>query len=542
MKVNDRQGLLQSVARLSVERGRFLFAWIGEVDEAGGIRPTALHGDDRGYVATLSFSVDPASRGASGPASRALREGHPAIANDFLNDPSTACWHDAARRAGIGASAAFPIHSGGRVVAALMLYAAEAGFFDREICATLEEMVTDVSYALDSMRTRRELEDNRLLLQSLMDASDALVFAFDLEGRAVLMNEACARAMGGTRVSLVGRRREEVLPPEAAQAHEANDRRVIETGAHLVVEERNLESGVERVYLSVKYPLRDVEGRMYAVGGIATDITELRRMQQELAAANQSLEAKVAERTAEAQAARARAEDADRAKTVFLSSMSHELRSPLHSIIGFTSVLLEGLEGELTPAQQEHLQVVSEASHHLLAIINDLLDMSKIEAGAVALELAPLPLSRPVERVVHRFRLQARQKDLELRVEGPGTEVWIDGDERRVEQILSNLVANAIKYTQSGSVIVRWGHEDQRARIDVEDSGPGIAAEDQDRLFQRFSQLKPSHGLVEGAGLGLAIAAGLAEAMGGEIALRSEVGVGSVFSLLLPLAVSQEAK
>ncbi|MCM2313076.1 MAG: PAS domain S-box protein, partial [Steroidobacteraceae bacterium] len=536
VKVGDRQSLLQSVARLAVERGRFLFAWIGETDAAGEIVPITSFGDDRGYVASLRFSTDPASRGSSGPASKALREGRPVIANDFLNDPSTACWHEPARRAGIGASAAFPIFTEGRVTAALMLYAGEPGYFDAEISATLEGMTADVSYALDSLKTRRELEDNRLLLQSLINVADALVFVFDLEGRAILMNDACARAMGGTRASLIGQRRDAVMPPAAALAHEMNDRRVIDTGQHVIVEERNTESGVERVYLSVKYPLRNVDGQIYAVGGIATDITELRHMQQELAAANWLLEEKVAERTREAMEAVARAEAADRAKTLFLSSMSHELRSPLHSIIGFTSVLLEGLEGELTPVQQEHLRVVSDASHHLLAIINDLLDMSKIEAGAVNLEYKPLPVDRPLGRVMQRFRLQARQKGLQFTLEAPAAAIWIEGDERRIEQIVSNLVSNAIKFTMSGAVVVRYGRVDDRVRIDVEDTGPGIAAEDQGRLFQRFAQLKPSHGgLTEGTGLGLAIAAGLTEAMGGEIALRSEPGAGCVFTVSLPV-------
>jgi signal transduction histidine kinase len=236
-------------------------------------------------------------------------------------------------------------------------------------------------------------------------------------------------------------------------------------------------------------------------------------------------------------AAVSRAEAADRAKTQFLSSMSHELRSPLHSIIGFTSVLLEGLEGELTPVQQEHLRIVSEASHHLLAIINDLLDMSKIEAGEVSLEVRALPVVRPLERVMARFRLQAQQKGLRLTLEEQPAAVWIEGDERRIEQVVSNLVSNAIKFTPAGSVRVRHGLQDGRVRIDVEDTGPGIAAEDHGRLFQRFAQLKPSHGgLTEGTGLGLAIAAGLTEAMGGELVLASEPGTGSVFSLLLPVA------
>jgi PAS domain S-box-containing protein len=543
VKITDRPGLLQAVARLAVERGRFLFAWVGELNAQGDVVPVASHGDDHGYVASLRLKADAAAPEAASPASRALREGQTVISNDFLHDPATACFHAAARRSGFAASAAFPIFTGEGVAAALMLYATEPGYFDAEITTTLKEMSADVAHALDALRTQRELEDNRLLLQSVINAADALVFAFDLEGRAILMNEACGRAMGVPRNSMLGRRRDAVMPRELARAHEMNDRQVIESGEKLVVEECNVVAGVETVYLSVKYPLRDIDGRTYAVGGVATDITELRHMQRALAAVNQSLEEKVIARTREADEARARAEAADKAKTVFLSSMSHELRSPLHSIIGFTSVLLDGLAGDLAPAQQEHLRVVSEASHHLLAIINDLLDMSKIEAGAVSLELRPMPVGRLLDRLLQRFRLQAEQKGLELRLDGPGTEVWIDGDELRIEQIVSNLIANAIKYTPAGAVRIDWDCKNDELRIDVRDTGPGISAEDQARLFRRFSQLQPRHGgLVEGTGLGLAIAAGLAEAMGGNVVLRSEMGVGSVFSLRLPLGSKEKSK
>jgi signal transduction histidine kinase len=199
-------------------------------------------------------------------------------------------------------------------------------------------------------------------------------------------------------------------------------------------------------------------------------------------------------------------------------------------------VLLEGFDGELTQAQHEHVRIVSEASYHLLAIINDLLDMSTIEAGAVVLEAKQFPISRPLERIVRRFSLHAKQKNLELRSAGPESEILLVGDERRIEQVVANLVSNAIKYTVSGSVTLAWLRENDRLRIDVRDTGPGISDEDRGRLFKRFAQLAPARGRVtEGTGLGLAIAAGLVGAMGGEITLQSQLDAGSTFSVLLPI-------
>jgi PAS domain S-box-containing protein len=403
-------------------------------------------------------------------------------------------------------------------------------------------MVADVSHALDALQTRRELEENRLLLQAIINASDAVIYAFDTEGRAILMNEACARATGGDRMMLLGCTRREMMAADIAEAHAENDRRVLQSGAAILVEERNVESGVERIYLSAKAPLRGVDGRIYAVGGISTDITELRHMQRQLADANIRLEEKVAERTREAVVARERAEAADRAKSLFLSSMSHELRSPLHSIIGFTSVLLEGLEGDLSPAQHEHLRVVADASQHLLAIINDLLDMSRIEAGAVALESSPFVVRDLLHRIMRRFRLQAEAKGLQFTLEEDIGQRVIVGDERRIEQIVSNLVSNAIKYTLQGRVLVKCSAGDGTLRVDVVDTGPGIAPQDQSRLFRYFSQVTPASGrLSEGTGLGLAIAKGLAEAMDGEVTFDSTPGRGSTFSLSVPTRTGEAA-
>jgi len=226
---------------------------------------------------------------------------------------------------------------------------------------------------------------------------------------------------------------------------------------------------------------------------------------------------------------------------VFLSSMSHELRSPLNSIIGFTSILLEGVEGPLSATQLEYLAIVQDASQHLLSIINDVLDISKIEAGVIALERAELPISRPLQRVLQRFGVQARAKGLQLTLECQGQEIRLRSDELRIEQILNNLVANAIKFTDRGSVVVRCGRDADGLRVDVIDTGPGIAEADQPLVFARFTQLPAAHGAVqEGAGLGLAIAAGLATALGGRIELASQPGAGSIFTLHLPLDAGEK--
>jgi signal transduction histidine kinase len=264
---------------------------------------------------------------------------------------------------------------------------------------------------------------------------------------------------------------------------------------------------------------------------------------RDLAAAYIGLERKVEERTRDLAEAKDRAEAADRAKSAFLSSVSHELRSPLHSIIGFTAVLLEGIGGPLNDAQREHVDVVRDSARHLLGIINDLLDISRIEAGAMAIARAPYRPDEVLRRVLQRFRIEAEAKGLEFRLETDGSRPVATGDELRVEQVITNLVSNAIKYTSRGGVLLRSRVVGDGLMVEVEDTGRGIPAGEQERIFARFTQLDPGAGrLAEGTGLGLAIARGLAGAMGGRIEVASEPGRGSRFTLHLPLEAARSAQ
>jgi signal transduction histidine kinase len=219
--------------------------------------------------------------------------------------------------------------------------------------------------------------------------------------------------------------------------------------------------------------------------------------------------------------------------------MSHELRTPLNSIIGFTGVVVKGLAGPLNPEQTKQLGMVQTSARHLLELINDVLDISKIEAGQLEVRLEPFDLRAPIERVVATMRPAAEKKGLTLTVDAPPALEPLRSDRRRVEQVLLNLLSNAVKFTERGGVTltIRSVTEGdvRTTRLEVADTGIGMKASDVSTLFQPFrqldSRLERQH---EGTGLGLAISRRLTRLLGGEITVESVVGQGSVFTVTLP--------
>lgn len=277
------------------------------------------------------------------------------------------------------------------------------------------------------------------------------------------------------------------------------------------------------------------------------DITDRKRAETALRVLNQTLELEVAARTSDLQAALVRAEAADRIKSAFLATMSHELRTPLNSIIGFTGIILQGMAGPLNAEQSKQLGMVRKSARHLLELINDVLDLSKIEAGQLEVRAEPFNLRDLLEHVSELVEPLAKKKDLTLNLTMPPYLSEMVSDRRRVEQILINLINNAIKFTQQGSITVTVEQlADYQAvpevglrpamRFGVKDSGLGIKPEDLMTLFQPFRQIDTGIARQhEGTGLGLVICRRLATLLGGEISVTSEWLKGSEFTVTIPL-------
>lgn len=288
--------------------------------------------------------------------------------------------------------------------------------------------------------------------------------------------------------------------------------------------------------------VRGADGKPLRMTGINFDITARKRAEEELWRYKNQLEETVQQRTAELLLARDAAEAANKAKSLFLANMSHELRTPLNAILGFSSLMRR--DPQLTESQRGNLDIINHSGEHLLSLINDVLEMAKIEAGRLQLEIAPFDLGQMVTDVAEMMNLRAQEKGLQLLLDQSSEfPRYIKGDEARLRQILVNLVGNAVKFTEQGGVTIRLGVKQcalPTLVVEVEDSGPGISPEDRQRLFEPFMQFVKG-GSQKGTGLGLAISRRFIQMMGGVISVESTVGKGSLFRVELPVETANPA-
>jgi PAS domain S-box-containing protein len=303
-----------------------------------------------------------------------------------------------------------------------------------------------------------------------------------------------------------------------------------------------LPGGTIRDIYTIRHPVLNDAGEVVQMVGTSVDITERKRTEEELRKHREHLEELVRYRTEQLAEAKARAEAANREKSRFLANMSHELRTPLNAVLGFSRLLRNG--SDITPHQQETLDIIVRSGEHLLNLINNVLDMAKIESGRMVLEESEVDLHRLLHGIQSLMGVGAAEKALYFALErAPDLPRCVAVDAGKLRQVLLNLVGNAIKYTDSGSVRLRGGlasrdgSETVRVRFEVEDSGPGIKQEDADRIFLPFVQVGDHAPAQPGTGLGLAICKQYVELMGGEIGVTSKPGKGSVFHFTIPVTV-----
>lgn len=358
-------------------------------------------------------------------------------------------------------------------------------------------------------------------LRTLIDMLPMMTWLKDTDSRFLTVNRAVAEIAGQPVEEIVGKTDLDFFPRDLAEAYRADDRETMATRQEKIVEEQV--AGMNgRIWIETyKAPVMDEDGSLLGTVGVARDITESKAV-------------------AEArEAALAEAERLANMRSQFLAQMSHELRTPLNGILGYAQIMKRNQA--LDERQIEGLNVIQQSGEHLLMLINDILEFAKIDAGRMELSPGDMALDRFLRTIVSIIRVRAEQKRLKFIVDiAPDLPDWIRADEKRLRQVLLNLLANAVKFTDKGQVRLRVSMPvPDHLHFEVGDSGVGIATEYIERIFQPFEQVGDAHRRAAGTGLGLSISRQLVRLMGGDIEVESELGRGSIFRFEIEAPVAE---
>jgi PAS domain S-box-containing protein len=417
----------------------------------------------------------------------------------------------------------------------------------------VESFVQQAFLTLARIRASRERAESEAKYRALTESMADVVWTLDPETLYfTYVSPSVLRLRGLTPEEVMAEPLDAALPPEGSlYVRKLMSGRLVDRLASRIDDDTFFTEEVEQprkdgslVWTEVVtcYSLNQRTGRV-EVRGVTRDISERKAAEAELAAYRQGLETLVEERTQKLAAANEdlrrvneQLREATAAKSAFLASMSHELRTPLNSIIGFSGILLQGLAGPLEYEQRTQVEMVNRSGRHLLSLIDDVLDLAKVESGSIALAAEHIDAAALVRDVADVVRPLATDKGLYLELDGAVSDCSLDSDPGKLRQILFNLVGNAVKFTERGGVRIGVRHDPEgTCSFWVSDSGQGIAAEDLARIFEPFTQLESlSVAKPKGTGLGLRISLEYAHLLGGEITVVSEPGEGSTFTLTLP--------
>jgi PAS domain S-box-containing protein len=374
-------------------------------------------------------------------------------------------------------------------------------------------------------RERDKLRSLNWFLDSIIENIPDMISVKDASTlEYVRVNRAAESLLGISREELLGRGDHDFFPKEEADSFLVTERRALAERAPVLVEDEPIATRKRgrRSLCTTKIPIFDERGEPIYVLGISRDITEQKETHARLEQAKEH-------------------ERASRAKSAFLANMSHELRTPLNSIIGFSEILEDRVPGPLNETQERYVANVLTSAKHLLRLIGEILDLSKLEAGRMRLVFAETDLSAALRRVAGIVQPLAAKKDIAIQIEDADRELTVEADEQRIDQILYNLLSNAVKFTlEGGRIDIQATRSGESIEVTVRDTGIGIAAQDLDRIFLEFEQADSSYTRTQqGTGLGLALTRRLVELHGGRIGVTSVLGEGSAFTFAIPVRQTQ---
>jgi PAS domain S-box-containing protein len=460
-----------------------------------------------------------------------LEHNAPMAVADAQHDPRMAPIHDLMQQRDTVSLLILPLTVHSEVVGTIGLVAVERREFTAEEINLAANAAAAASQALENARAEEALRNSQQRLLLHVQHTPLAYVEWDADLQVVDWNPAAERIFGYSREEAMNCHAYEIIVPPEVQPHVTQVWHSIldQTGGTRSTNENVTRDGRRIICEWYNTPLIGPDGKVIGLASLVEDITERVRAEEELRQAKEAAEA------------------ANRAKSVFLANMSHELRTPLNAILGFAQLMTR--DPGLTSAQRENLDIIGRSGEHLLGLINDVLETSKIEAGRATLEPGSFDLYRLLDGLEEMFQLRATDKGLALIFDRtPAVPQYVRTDESKLRQVLMNLLSNAVKFTQEGGVTLRVGKQDQRPLretteqlssvtrrgrsslvFEVEDTGPGIAPEELEAVFDPFVQTESGKRSQEGTGLGLSISRQFVRLMEGDLIVSSEVGSGSLF-------------
>ena len=398
---------------------------------------------------------------------------------------------------------------------------------EKELLSLFAEMLEAVSLRMD---TQRKLYEKQMFLHNIMHQSGSIIAQKNRDGTYKLVNRVWEEVTGLAEAEVIGKTDLELFPEETAHQFMRNDKNVMEKGVPIETEEFLETTDGVRYFTSVKFPTRDSQGTIIGLCGIINEITDRKKAE-------------------EAEINRKKLEAENQAKSEFLSNMTHEIRTPLNAIVGFSEILDQA--DDLTDKQKKHVRTIRRSSQHLLSLVNDILDVSKIEAGASKVTLTHFSVQNMLENIRLMFTSQSAKKQIDLLFSTPEPPVRVISDDVKIRQILLNVIGNAVKFTEKGSVRVsvsmvqaphhstESGSSEEQLLCTVSDTGPGIPPEELSHIYDSFFQVR--QGIKEGGtGLGLHITKKLVDVLKGTISVESELHKGTTFRISIPVIRASE--
>ena len=519
---SNEMELLQKICSIMVEVGGYRMAWVGyaEQNEAKSIQVVAQAGLEDGYIDTSRITWAD-ERYGQGPKGLAIRTGKPFTIRDIQKNEEFKPWRREALERGYAAIQSLPLKSEHRVFGAITIYSEIPNAFDAQETTLLTALADNLAYGITMLRTRNAREQAEQQLKKLsvaIEQSPAIVVITDPLGNIEYVNPMFTHVTGFSAEEARGKKPSILKSGLMPKSLYETLWKTILSGKVWCGELQNKKKNGELYWdQAVIAGIQNQQGEITNFVAVKLDITQQKKMLQELIAAKEH------------------AEESDRLKSAFLANISHEIRTPMNGILGFSALLKEPhLTGE---EQEEYLDLIEQSGQRMLNLINDLIDISRIEAGETKLQITPTTVNKVLHDLYAFFMPAISNKKLQLHctLGLPDNESIIDTDSGKLAQILTNLIQNALKFTRTGTIDFGYTRQGTTLEFYVTDTGIGIPDDMQQKIFDRFHQvdntLTRNH---EGSGLGLSISKAYVAMLGGTFKVKSTEGTGSTFSFNIP--------